>query len=244
MMSPFAPSFLTVYRCTSVMIKGAKHLLDRCEKVAIRTWPLLWHAFSKAFVVGTVVTRSPMGQLASGPLYDLSMSIGIFERVGAHSERGRLAMVVLRKLNEKVLRSYSLFTSVALNASLHNPMHNPAELFKLILSQKKAKGDGHGAADGEDGEDSEDDELAIFGGQKRVFGTTKKRKTANKSTSAVVSPINTPSPGKTGAGEERRASASPVAGSPSASRSGSVLASPGPISTSSSCGVNPCLSVK
>jgi hypothetical protein len=48
----------------------------------------LQHAFSAAVVVGTVVTRSPMGQLASGALYDLSMSIGIFECVGADSQAG------------------------------------------------------------------------------------------------------------------------------------------------------------
>jgi hypothetical protein len=87
-MSPFTPSFLTAYRCASVMIRGAKHLLDRCENVAIRTWLLLQHVFSAAVVVSTVVTRSPMGQLASGALYDLSMSIGIFECVGADSEAG------------------------------------------------------------------------------------------------------------------------------------------------------------
>jgi hypothetical protein len=60
-------------------------------------------------------------------------------------------MVVLRKLNKKVLRSYSLFTSVALNARpTQNPTQNLAKLSKLIVSQKKAKGDGNGAADGED----------------------------------------------------------------------------------------------
>jgi hypothetical protein len=148
-------------------------------------------------------------------------------------------MVVLRNLNEKVLWSYSLFTSVVLNARLQNLTQNLAELSRLILNMTKAKGDDNQAADGEN---LEDDELAIFGGQRRVFSATKKRKMANKSTSAMASSINTPSPGKTSAGEERRASASPVVGIPTASRSGRVLAFPGPISTSSSCRVNTCLS--
>jgi hypothetical protein len=46
--STFAPSFLTAYRCASIIIKATAHHFDRCEELAKRIWFLLYHTFSAA----------------------------------------------------------------------------------------------------------------------------------------------------------------------------------------------------
>lgn len=48
LLSPFAPSFLTVYRSASVIIKAAAHQFDRSSDAATRVWFLLYHVFSSA----------------------------------------------------------------------------------------------------------------------------------------------------------------------------------------------------
>lgn len=51
LLSPFAPSFLTAYRCASVIIKATAHQFDRCAAMAKRLWFLLYHTFSAAVSV-------------------------------------------------------------------------------------------------------------------------------------------------------------------------------------------------
>ncbi|KAF8074719.1 fungal-specific transcription factor domain-containing protein [Lyophyllum atratum] len=65
LLSPFAPSFLTAYRCASVIIKASSHQFDRCAEMAMRVWFLMYHTFSAAIIVGTVVTRSPNSNVAA-----------------------------------------------------------------------------------------------------------------------------------------------------------------------------------
>lgn len=48
LLSPFAPSFLTAYRCASIIIKATAHQYDRCAQMAMRVWFLLYHTFSAA----------------------------------------------------------------------------------------------------------------------------------------------------------------------------------------------------
>lgn len=48
LLSPFAPSFLTAYRCASIIIKASAHLFERCAAMAMRLWFLMYHTFSAA----------------------------------------------------------------------------------------------------------------------------------------------------------------------------------------------------
>lgn len=52
LLSPFAPSFLTAYRCASVVIRAAAHQFERCAPLAMRLWFLLCHTFSAAVIIG------------------------------------------------------------------------------------------------------------------------------------------------------------------------------------------------
>lgn len=48
LLSQFAPSFLTAYRCASVIIRAAAHQFERCAALAMRVWFLMYHTFSAA----------------------------------------------------------------------------------------------------------------------------------------------------------------------------------------------------
>jgi hypothetical protein len=48
LLSPFAPSFLTAYKCASIIVKASVHQFDRCAEMAMRVWFLMCHTFSAA----------------------------------------------------------------------------------------------------------------------------------------------------------------------------------------------------
>lgn len=52
-LSPFAPSFLTAFRCASIIIKASAHLFERSADMALRVWFLMYHTFSAAVSVLT-----------------------------------------------------------------------------------------------------------------------------------------------------------------------------------------------
>jgi hypothetical protein len=112
LLSPFAPSFLTAYRCASVIIRAAAHQFERCALISMRIWFLLCHTFSAAacidrlcsviialitlsfqVIVGTVVTRSPNSAVAASALLDLDVAIELFEKTAPQSYRSRVALV-------------------------------------------------------------------------------------------------------------------------------------------------------
>lgn len=123
LLSPFAPSFLTAYRCASVIIKASTHQFDRCAEMAMRVWFLMYHTFSAAVsssvalivnlsyisqvIVGTVVTRSPNSSVAASALLDLTRAVDLFERTALQSQRAKIALVRL-KSNILLLLNYSL----------------------------------------------------------------------------------------------------------------------------------------
>lgn len=51
LLSSFAPSFLTAYRCASIIVKAAAHQFDRCARMAMRVWFFVHHVFSAAVSV-------------------------------------------------------------------------------------------------------------------------------------------------------------------------------------------------
>ncbi|KAF8888044.1 fungal-specific transcription factor domain-containing protein [Infundibulicybe gibba] len=169
LLSPFAPSFLTAYRCASVIIKASAHQFERCAEMAMRVWFLMYHTFSAAVIVGTVVTRSPNSNVASSALLDLGLAIELFERTAIQSQRARIALGVLRKLKKKPcdrLRSF-------MNSSNNSPTNFVSPSFGNFSSSPT---------------DDVDDELAIFGGQTRVL--------SRKSRSNIPLPLDleTPAP--------------------------------------------------
>ncbi|KAF8798605.1 hypothetical protein BYT27DRAFT_7203180 [Phlegmacium glaucopus] len=144
LLSPFAPSFLTAYRCASVIIKASAHLFERCAAMAMRLWFLMYHTFSAAVIVGTVVTRSPNSNIASIAMKDFRLAVSLFERTAPHSQRAKTALGVLLKLREK-----ATYVQHSPNLSAASPSpSSPIDIFAT---------------------DDIEDDLAIFGGQTRVL---------------------------------------------------------------------------
>ncbi|KAF5341215.1 hypothetical protein D9611_006109 [Ephemerocybe angulata] len=142
--SPFAPSFLTAYRCASTIIKASSHWFTRCETLVTRIWFLLCHTFSAAIIVGTIVTRCPNVSMAANALNDLEVAVLLFERAAPHSLRARVALVVLKRLQDKASATYR-------TSSLGHPT-TTTEVDKVS-------------------EAAQDRSLAIFGGQARLLST-------------------------------------------------------------------------
>ncbi|KAF5341216.1 hypothetical protein D9611_006108 [Ephemerocybe angulata] len=142
--SPFAPSFLTAYRCASTIIKASAHWFTRCETLATRIWLLLCHTFSAAIIVGTIVTRCPNVSMAADALNDLEVAVLLFERAAPQSMRARVALVVLKRLQDKASATYR-------TSSSGHPT-TTAQVDKVS-------------------EAAQDRSLAIFGGQARLLST-------------------------------------------------------------------------
>ncbi|KDQ26286.1 hypothetical protein PLEOSDRAFT_30253, partial [Pleurotus ostreatus PC15] len=155
LLSPFAPSFLTAYRCASIIIKATAHQYDRCARMAMRVWFLLYHTFSAAVIVGTVVTHSPNSPMATSALQDLDLAVELFDKASAVSRRARIAL-----------------------ATTPSGYVSPLGVFGSPPSAFKSP---HAEGSDDDG----GDELAIFGGQKRVL--TRKHRHAHSTSSASPS---------------------------------------------------------
>lgn len=67
LLSPFAPSFLTAYRCASIIIKAAAHQFARCARMAMRVWFLMYHVFSAG--VRAVCSPTVNGNNADGAVF-------------------------------------------------------------------------------------------------------------------------------------------------------------------------------
>ncbi|TFK66166.1 hypothetical protein BDN72DRAFT_844719 [Pluteus cervinus] len=168
LLSPFAPSFLTAYRCASVIIRASVHQFERCAEMAMRIWFLLYHTFSAAIIVGTVVTRSPHLTVAASALNELSLAVELFERTATQSQRAKIALGVLRKLQEKAL--------LARSASGPPDPNGDRGVTSLLTSQR----------------DDADDKLAIFGGQTRILKTKHKNSPSSVGTDSPSPPADPP----------------------------------------------------
>ncbi|KAF8991168.1 fungal-specific transcription factor domain-containing protein [Cyathus striatus] len=168
LLSPFASSFLTAYRCASVIIKASAHQFDRCAEIGMRVWFLLYHTFSAAVIAGTIVTRSSNSSVAPSALIDLDLAVKLFERASIKSQRAKIALGVLRKLGEKAHRAFSQFTSQSTSG-----LKSQNNILGIFSSQAI---------------DDVEDELAIFGGHTRVLDRKKHRHTQSSSTSSASSP--------------------------------------------------------
>ncbi|KAG6890157.1 hypothetical protein C0992_002962 [Termitomyces sp. T32_za158] len=174
LLSPFAPSFLTAFRSASVIIRASAHQFDRCAEMAMRVWFLMYHTFSAAIIVGTVVTRSPSSDMAPGALQDLCRAVELFERTAKQSQRARIALGVLQRLKEKAVRAYTQHkpcTPIQHSVNPINPLLVPSTV------------------------DEVDDDLAIFGGQTRVLSRKSRQKRTALSKSGI---LDSPSPGSAG----------------------------------------------
>ncbi|TEB22239.1 hypothetical protein FA13DRAFT_1819087 [Coprinellus micaceus] len=162
--STFAPSFLTAYRCASIIIKATAHHFDRCEELAKRIWFLLYHTFSAAVIVGTIVTRCPTSSMAANALKDLDIAVLLFQKAAPQSQRARIALAVLKRLHDKATKVFSTRADEATSAT-------------------------EGPAD--DSEETGDIDLAIFGGQARVLTKkSRRRDSVSISKRASASPSN------------------------------------------------------
>ncbi|KAG7453080.1 uncharacterized protein BT62DRAFT_45886 [Guyanagaster necrorhizus] len=174
LLSPFAPSFLTAYRSASVMIKAAAHQFDRSADAATRVWFLLYHIFSSAVVVGSVVTRSPNTTIARSALEDLELAIRLFETCAAKSQRARVALGILRKLRDKAIVSYT----------------------QSRLKSRSPESDMSDKSSTQPPYSESEDELAIFGGQTKVLTKRHRSKNSLQFTGFPASTTeSTPSPG-------------------------------------------------
>ncbi|TEB30149.1 hypothetical protein FA13DRAFT_1733962 [Coprinellus micaceus] len=140
--SPYAPSFLAAYRCSSGVIKSCLNHFDRFPDLCSRWWGVWTHLFSAAVIVGSIVTRSPASSMASSAFIELGLACDLFEKGARHSRRARSGMTILYKMREKAFQVYSQFRSG--NAPIPG-----------VLSTGRP--------------DYGEDELALFGGQTRVL---------------------------------------------------------------------------
>ncbi|KAL0575544.1 hypothetical protein V5O48_006418 [Marasmius crinis-equi] len=212
-LSPFAPSFLAAYRAASMLVKAGVQMYDRCPQITGRVWFLMYHVFSAAVVVGTVVTRSPNSTVASSALVDLNLAVELFEKCSTASHRIKVAFILLKKLQEKALRSYSQFMeqTAALSptsptstngddgasppflapSSAGSPPINPKILDPNLFSDRVHQ----------DGDFDIEGELEMFGGQTKVLrakGKCKKARTSSRSPSiSVDSPASQTGPPST-----------------------------------------------
>ncbi|KAH6886070.1 hypothetical protein BKA70DRAFT_1236790 [Coprinopsis sp. MPI-PUGE-AT-0042] len=168
LLSSFAPSFLTAYRCASVIIKASVHQFDRCASMAKRIWFLLYHTFSAAVIAGTIVTRSPNSTMAPNAMKDLDVAVQLFEQAAEQSHRAKVALTVLKRLQEKAHRC---FKNVDKD---HAPSADESSSPSVDSPTDSARSECAPAAPEPIQPKEEDDELAIFGGQIRVV--TKKGK--------------------------------------------------------------------
>ncbi|KAK0210193.1 fungal-specific transcription factor domain-containing protein, partial [Desarmillaria ectypa] len=176
LLSPFAPSFLTAYRSASVVIKAAAHQFDRSADVVTGVWFLLYHVFSSAVVVGSVVTRSPKTTIARSALEDLELAIRLFETSAAKSQRARVALSILRKLKDKAVVSYTQSRSTS-------PSENDVSIDQPDRSSTQPP------------HSESEDELAIFGGQTKVLMKRHRSKNSLQITGSPASTSeSTPSP--------------------------------------------------
>jgi hypothetical protein len=93
LLSPFAPSVLTSYRCSSVIIKAAVREYDRVPELTTRAWFLLQHMFSAAIIVGSVVARTPSSNMAPAALEELLLAADVLDKGALHSQRAKVAVV-------------------------------------------------------------------------------------------------------------------------------------------------------
>ncbi|KIY43676.1 hypothetical protein FISHEDRAFT_9564, partial [Fistulina hepatica ATCC 64428] len=147
LLSPFALSFQTAYRCASILIRAAAHHLDRCTAIAARVWFLVSHTFSAAIVAGTIVTRAPSANVAVSAMQDLNLALDVFQRCAAHSRRAQIAWTILKRFKDKAVREY--------------------ELRNCTPSAGLAEGCSPSGSSAHDEDD--EDELAMFGGQARIL---------------------------------------------------------------------------
>ncbi|KIY71266.1 hypothetical protein CYLTODRAFT_390655 [Cylindrobasidium torrendii FP15055 ss-10] len=200
LLSTYGPSFLISVRCASIIIKAAVHQFERCADIGKRTWILLYHVFSAAVVVGSVVTHCPSATIAPDAMNDLELAVKLFELSAEQSSKARTAFAVLVKLKEKATKAV-LFkdytSSIPRDTSTSMPILKPLE-----------------------SEDS-DDEIAIFGGQKKLLVKGKGKRTAN---GMVDSPMSSNAPDSPSAsspthGYQTKEAPSPLAGPSTGSRS-------------------------
>ncbi|KAF9524395.1 fungal-specific transcription factor domain-containing protein [Crepidotus variabilis] len=206
LLSPFAPSFLTAYRSASVIIKASAHLFERSEAVATRVWFLMYHMFSAAVIVGTIITRSPMSNFTSIAMKDFNAAVNIFERAAEKSQRAKIALGVLVKLKEKANKVYEQFSNGPNGAQNTSPMGITVP------------------------EDDIDHALAIFGGQTRVL----ERKTKNRSDSKSSSTASPATSGSIATSPP--ATLSSPGGSPTSARAAGVSLPPSPLGLRSHLG--------
>ncbi|GLB40128.1 putative fungal specific transcription factor [Lyophyllum shimeji] len=143
LLSPFAPSFLTAYRCASIIIKASAHQFDRCAEMAMRVWFLMYHTFSAAVRVLPV----PGSLWLAQHVWRSMLLDNLIRELDDAAIQG-----VLHKLKEKVVRAYTQYIST--NQAVQ-PSTSPQSLLAFSANQQAI--------------DDGDDELAIFGGQTRVL---------------------------------------------------------------------------
>ena len=105
-------------------------------------------SYCKKVIVGTVITRSPISNIASA-MKDFMLAISLFERTAPHSSRAKIALGVLLKLREKANRTYTQHSS---NVSPVSPSSSTTSIDIFDTD-----------------DDGIEDDLAIFGGQTRVL---------------------------------------------------------------------------
>ncbi|TFK46992.1 hypothetical protein OE88DRAFT_1666805 [Heliocybe sulcata] len=146
--SPYAPSYLTAYRCASAQLASSIHFYNRLPELFIRLSSFWTHAFTGALIAGFVVSRTPHSGIATTAFIELNRAMDFFESAAHKNPRAFRALVILRKLKERAHKIYFESHSKAPSPSLLGP-----------------------GASGDNDKHEGPDPLALFGGKAFVIPT-------------------------------------------------------------------------
>ncbi|EPQ58859.1 hypothetical protein GLOTRDRAFT_33402 [Gloeophyllum trabeum ATCC 11539] len=93
--SPYAPSYLTAYRCASAQLAASIHFYNRLPELFIRLSSFWTHAFTAALIAGFVVSRTPHSGIATTAFIELNRAMDFFESAATKNPRAFRALVRL-----------------------------------------------------------------------------------------------------------------------------------------------------
>ncbi|KAJ6584205.1 fungal-specific transcription factor domain-containing protein [Mycena sp. CBHHK59/15] len=118
--TPFAASFLAAYRGALEIIKSDIRSFACYPEQFSRWWPIWKSLINAAFIVGSIVVKSPESDMAPNAILELFAAVDLVERGALYSILAQGSLPILRRLRNKAVTVYSQFSSVAVPGSLHS----------------------------------------------------------------------------------------------------------------------------
>ncbi|KAH8831742.1 fungal-specific transcription factor domain-containing protein [Flagelloscypha sp. PMI_526] len=166
--SRYAPSFLASYRAASWIVKCFQAIQKRFPSVLARLWHPWTNTMAAAMVLGSIAVHAPSSLVGNSPLEELRLAASMFEDAATRtvSHRTKNGAKILQKILVRAEEVHARHFAEDTNTSQSSLTIHPTN---------------YG-----------DDELAIFGGQKRLL-PMKSRQKPLQSQQTSSSPISSSS---------------------------------------------------